>query len=54
MTIPERVAPSADMVRRQNELFDLYANWPGNDPENDPEFVRRANEIMGLPAVEEG
>ena len=47
-----RVAPSPDMVRRQTELFDLYDNWPGNDdPDDDPEFVAQAREIMGLPPL---
>ncbi|MGE5827153.1 MAG: hypothetical protein ACM30G_02165 [Micromonosporaceae bacterium] len=45
-----RVAPSPDMVRRHNELFDLYDNWPG-DPDDDPEFVAQAREIMGLPPL---
>lgn len=47
-----RAHPDPEAVRRQNELFDLYANWPGDDdPDDDPEFVAAAREIMGLPPL---
>ena len=47
-----RIAPDPDMVRRQNEVFDLYNAWPGeDDPDDDPEFVARAREIMGEPPL---
>lgn len=49
-----RVAPDPDMVRRQNEVFDLYGSWPGEgDPDDDPEFVAQAREIMGEPPLPE-
>ncbi len=51
MTEP-RAYPDPDAVRRQNELFDLYNNWPGDgDPDDDPDFVDAAREIMGLPPL---
>jgi len=50
--ITKRVAPDPVVVRRQNELFDLYSQWPGDDPEDDPAFVAAAREIMGLPPLE--
>lgn len=46
-----RVAPDPDVVRRQNEVFDLYNNWPTAEPDDDPEFVARAREIMGEPPL---
>ena len=48
-----RVVPDPDVVRRQNELFDLYSSWPVADPEDDPEFVAAAQKIMGLPPLAE-
>ncbi len=45
------VAPDPDMVRRQNEVYDLYGNWPTEDPDDDPEYVARVREIMGLPPL---
>jgi hypothetical protein len=49
-----RIVPSADAIRRQNELFDLYSSWPDAAPEDDPEFVAQAQEIMGLPPLPAG
>jgi hypothetical protein len=54
MTTPVRPVPDPDMVRRQNEVFDLYHSWPSDgDPDDDPEFVRRSREIMGEPPLEQ-
>lgn len=48
-----RPLPDLDLVRRQNELFDLYNNWPGDgDPDEDPAFVAAAYEIMRVPTPE--
>jgi hypothetical protein len=45
--------PDPDSVRRQNELFDLYTAWPGDeDPDDDPAFVAQARRIMGLPPLQ--
>ena len=54
MTQPAmQVMPDPAAVERQNELFDLYNNWPGDgDPDDDPEFVAQARDIMGLPPLE--
>jgi len=50
-----RPMPDQDVVRRQNELFDLYNDWPGTgDPDDDPEFVAAAREIMSLPPLASG
>ena len=50
----EQVAPDPAMVERQSQLFDLYNNWPGDgDPDDDPEFVAEARDIMGLPPLTE-
>lgn len=58
--IPAIVRPVTDpaVVRRQNELFDLHSEFVmahegelGYDPDDDPEFVARAREIMGLPPL---
>lgn len=49
----DRPVPDLDMVRRQNELFDLYNSWPGEDPDDDPAFVARSREIMGLPPLQQ-
>lgn len=47
-----RPVPSAAVVKRQNELFDLYGLWPsGEDPDDDEAFVEQAHAIMGLPAL---
>lgn len=52
MIATSRTAANPDLVRRQNELFDLYNSWPGDgDPDDDPEFVAQAREIMGLPPL---
>jgi hypothetical protein len=52
-----RAIPDPTVVRRQNELFDHYADWsadhPGEDPDDDPEFVAIAREIMDLPPLDE-
>ncbi len=54
MTTPVISAvPDPEAVRRQNELFDLYSQWPGDgDPDDDPDFVAAARQIMGLPPLE--
>lgn len=36
------------MIRRQNEVSELYDAWPAEDPDDDPEYVARVREIMGL------
>lgn len=54
MTVAERVAPDPVVVKRHNELFDLYDQWPDGDPDDDPEFVAQAREIMGLPPLSDG
>jgi hypothetical protein len=42
------------VARRRNELLDLYHDWAGDgDPDDDPEFVDAAREIMGLPPLDE-
>lgn len=49
-----RVPSDPDMVRRQNQVFDLYNTWPSDDdPDDDPEFVRRSRELMGEPPLPE-
>jgi hypothetical protein len=49
MTVPVvRSVADPQTVRRQNELSDLYHGWPADDPDDDPEFVAQAREIMGL------
>lgn len=53
MPPPTGVTWSADKMRRTRELQDLYNSWPGEgDPDDDPEFVARAREIMGEPPLE--
>lgn len=53
MNATERAVPDPIVVRRQNELFDLYNNWQGGgDPDDNPEFIAAAREIMGLPPLE--
>ena len=56
MTAP-RPWPDLDVVRRQNELLDLNSAWteahPGEDPDDDLEYVAKARRIMGLPPLEE-
>ena len=48
-----RAMPDPTAVEQQNQLFDLYNDWPGDeDPDDDPEFVAQAREIMGLPPLE--
>lgn len=47
-----RAVPNLAEVRRQNELQDLYNSWPSDDPDDDPEFVAQARQIMGLPPLE--
>ncbi len=49
MTPATRVQPHPDVVRRQNELFDLYTDFaiangddPDYDPDDDPEFLEAA------------
>lgn len=53
MTAPViRAVSDPDVVRRQKELFDLYSQWPGEgDPDDDPDFVVAARQIMGLPPL---
>lgn len=52
MTTPT-VEPHPDVARRSRALADLYNTWPSEgDPDDDPAFVRRAREIMGLPPLE--
>lgn len=52
MTVTAR--PDPIVVRRQNELFDLYQQFAGDgDPDDDPEFVDAAREIMGLPPLDD-
>lgn len=52
MIAPHAVAPDPLVVRRQNELFDLYNQWPGDgDPDDDPDFVAAARSVMGLPPL---
>jgi hypothetical protein len=54
MSIEARAVLDPVVVRRQNELFDLYNNWPGDvGPDDDPEFVAAARDIMGLPPLED-
>jgi len=49
-----RVMPDPDVVERQNQLVDLYNGWPGDDdPDDDPDFVDAARQIMGLPPAED-
>jgi hypothetical protein len=53
MTAP-RVFLDPIVVRRRNELADLYHDWSGDgDPDDDPEFVDAAREVMGLPPLED-
>lgn len=51
MTSPVRPVIDPVVIRRQNELFDLYNQWPGDDPNDDPEFVAAARQVMGLPPL---
>ena len=51
MTTAAVVDPA--VVERQNRLFDLYNSWPGGDPDDDPDFVAQAREIMGLAPLED-
>jgi hypothetical protein len=52
------VRPDEAVIRRQNQLFDHYTGWvlahPGAEPDDDPEYVERAREIMGLPPLQAG
>lgn len=52
MITTDRPVPDLDAIRRRNEMYDLYSNWPTEDPDDDPEFVARAREIMGLPPLQ--
>jgi hypothetical protein len=53
MTAP-RALIDPTVVRRRNELLDLYHDWTGDgDPDDDPEFVDAAREIMGLSPLAE-
>lgn len=47
-----RPIPDPIAVRRQNDLFDLYSQWPSDDPDDDPEFVAAAREVVGLPPLD--
>jgi hypothetical protein len=48
----EGFAVDPDVVRRHNELADLYNAWPGDgDPDDDPDFVAAARKIMETPAA---
>jgi hypothetical protein len=50
--VSARPLPDLALVRRQNRLADLYNNWPGDgDPDDDPDFVAQARQIMGLPPL---
>lgn len=52
MPPPVGVTWDAEKIRRVAALDALYASWPGDDdPDDDPEFVRRAREIMGEPPL---
>lgn len=52
MTDTPRAVPDPVLVRRQNELADLYHQWQGKgDPDDDPDFVDAARKIMGLPPL---
>lgn len=52
MITTARSVPDPSVVRRQNELFDLYNQWPGDgDPDEDPDFVAAAHKVMGLPPL---
>ena len=54
MPPPQQAIWSQDKIRRHNALADLYNTWPGDeDPDDDPEFVRRSREIMGEPPLEQ-
>lgn len=50
-----RVRPHDVVVKRHNDLFDLYTSWtidhPGEDPDDDLEFVAAARKVMGLPPL---
>jgi hypothetical protein len=50
--------PDPTVVQRQNQLSDLYTRFavqyqdePDYDPDDDPDFVRQARQIMGLPPL---
>jgi hypothetical protein len=50
-----RVRSSPIVVKRHNDLFDLWTAFaadhsddPDYDPDDDPEFITAAHQIMGL------
>lgn len=52
-----RVRPSAETVRRQNAVMDLWLAFneahlddPDYTPDDDPEFVAQARASMGMPS----
>lgn len=60
ITPTEQVAVDPVVVRRQNDLFDLYGEYsdrhaddPDYSPDDDPEFVEAAREIMDLPPFDD-
>lgn len=56
-----RVQPDPLVVKRHNNLSDLYSTLVAEhaddqdyyDPDDDPDFVAQAREIMGLPPFPE-
>jgi hypothetical protein len=49
---PTNLRWDAEKIRRAAALADLYNNWPGEgDPDDDPDYVRQAREIMGEPPL---